>query len=281
MAQGGKGGGAAAGGTGGLEEEVKDPGAVFPTEILNNADLLRASEASRDNAEHGLAIGFEVAGDGHGNAAGIGKEDPLLRAFRIHGAKTGEVQFQALTRGVGVDGAIAFVGDALDDGDHPALAADQFRAEALPGQVIAAASHHHVDAEIEIIEGGGDGVAIEDATGTGIEAEKVKQGLNAPAIGSALDDILAESAEGRFCLFRGLSGGGGEVCNDFSGGYLPPGAGLSRVAARTGSCAGDIAVGFRFHGGSWFGFIHDGGSTPAAMSRLLQRAGRGWNAWIE
>jgi hypothetical protein len=195
MAQGGEGGGAAARGTGGLEEEVKDPGAVFPTEILNNADLLRASEASRDNAEDGLAIGFEVAGDGHGNAAGIGEEDALIRARRIHGAETEEVQFQALTRGLGVDGAIAFIGDAFDDGDHPALAADQFGAEALPGQVIAAASHHHVDAEIEIIEGGGDGVAIEDATGTGIEAEKVKQGLNAPAIGSTLDDILAESSK--------------------------------------------------------------------------------------
>ena len=199
----------------GLEDEVEDAGAVFIPK-------------ARDDAVDGGTGGFQITGDGGGDAVAIGEENAGAERFRIHDAEAGEGELQALAGGVGVDGVGPLVGDAPDDGDNAALAAHELGGETFPSDVIAAAAHYHVDAELQVIEGGGDDVAVEDATGGGIETEEVEEGLDAPTVGGALDDILAEGAQEVLGLRAGEASELREVGDDFCGGDLSPGAGLGR-----------------------------------------------------
>ena len=147
--------------TGGLDREVEDSGALLAAEALDDADLLCPGEAGRNDTVNGIASGLQIAAGLRGRAVAIGQEDALGGIGKIHHAIAGQIQLQALAGGVGVDGVVPLIGDALDDGDNTSLTAHEFGAEAIPGEVITAASHHHVEAHIQAIEGGSDAVAVE------------------------------------------------------------------------------------------------------------------------
>lgn len=66
--------------------------------------------------------------------------------------------------------------------------------EALAGEGGSGAAGEEVEADVEVVEGGGGVVGIEAAAAGGVEAEEAEEWIDAPTIRSVADDVFAEGA---------------------------------------------------------------------------------------